>query len=103
MVVLQFDFKYPKEQMGETLIQNAKELALSITQEPGFISKIWTENPKTEEAGGLYMFEDEESAQKYAIMHTKRAESIGATNVRYKIFFINKPLTKITKGENFYK
>lgn len=34
-----------------------KELADSISQEPGFIWKIWTENQDTQEAGGIYLFQ----------------------------------------------
>ena len=32
------------------------ELARSITKEPGFLWKIWTENENAQEAGGIYAF-----------------------------------------------
>lgn len=44
-VVLQVDFSMPAEMLGEALSKSAVGLAESINQEPGFISKIWTENP----------------------------------------------------------
>ena len=97
-VLVQFDFGFPGEMMGPALTAMARDLAESITKEPGFISKIWTENPKTNEAGGIYLFTDEASATAYATMHTARATAMGAQNLRCKIFFINEELTRITKG-----
>ena len=44
-VLVQFDFGFPGEMMGPALTAMARDLAESITKEPGFISKIWTENP----------------------------------------------------------
>lgn len=100
-VILQFDFSFPAEYLGDALTANAQELAHSINQEPGFIAKIWTENLETGEAGGLYKFADEASARRYLEMHIPRAESMGAKNVRYKIFTVNEPLTEITHGKQF--
>ena len=97
-VLVQFDFSYPSEMMGDALAEMATPLAHSITQEPGFISKIWTENPTTGEAGGIYLFEDQATAEAYATMHTDRVLGMGAANLRCKIFMINETLTKITHG-----
>lgn len=57
--LLQIHFNFPAQMMGPALTTAAMPLADSITREPGFISKIWTENPRTGEAGGIYLFEDE--------------------------------------------
>lgn len=97
-VLLQIDFTFPREMMGEALTQGAQQLARSITQEPGFISKIWTENAETGEAGGIYIFNDATSAQQYATMHQERVAQMGATNINSKIFDINTELTDITHG-----
>lgn len=43
--LLQIHFNFPAELMGAALTSAAMPLAESITKEPGFISKIWTENP----------------------------------------------------------
>ena len=67
--LLQIHFNFPAEMMGPALTAAAMPLADSITREPGFISKIWTENPRTGEAGGIYLFEDEGSALAYALMY----------------------------------
>lgn len=83
---------------GEEMSTAYKELAESIEKEPGLIWKIWTENAETKEAGGVYYFEDEESAKKYVEMHTKRLQSFGISGIRSKMFDVNEKLTAITKG-----
>ncbi|WP_062199637.1 monooxygenase [Massilibacterium senegalense] len=83
---------------GEEMSTAYKELAESIEKEPGLIWKIWTENAETKEAGGVYYFEDEESAKKYVKMHTKRLQSFGISGIRSKMFNVNEKLTAITKG-----
>lgn len=97
-VLLQIDFKIPGEMLGDRLAEMATPLAQSITQEPGFISKIWTENVDAGEAGGIYLFSDKTSAEQYAAMHIKRVAQMGATDIRSRIFDINVPLTHITRG-----
>jgi hypothetical protein len=96
-VVLQVDFPH-EGPFGEEMENGFSDLAKSIAEEPGFLWKIWTENEKTKEAGGIYIFETKEDAEKYADMHKKRMSSLGVTNPRFKIFDINKGLTQITNG-----
>ncbi len=75
-----------------------KDLALSITQEPGFLWKIWTENSRDQEAGGIYLFRDRPSAEAYVAKHTARLARFGVQNARAKVFEINAGLTRITHG-----
>lgn len=96
--LLQIHFNFPAEQMGPALTAAAMPLAESINREPGFISKIWTENLRTGEAGGIYLFEDEASALAYATMHEQRVLAMGASAVQYKLFDVNEPLSRITRG-----
>ena len=96
-IVLQFDFRY-KGPWGKEKANNLKNHAESITREPGFIWKIWTENPKTEEAGGIYLFADEPSARAYLEKHTPRLKNLGAVDVVARMYEINEDLTTITKG-----
>lgn len=96
--LLQIHFNFPAGQMGTALTDAAMPLAKSITLEPGFISKIWTENTRTGEAGGIYLFEDEPSALAYAKMHEQRVLAMGASAVQYKLFDVNEPLSRITRG-----
>ena len=73
-------------------------LAESIAQEPGLIWKIWTENPLTREAGGIYLFADRASAEAYLAMHTARLKSFGITPVNGKIFAVNEALSAIDRA-----
>lgn len=98
MILIQFNFDFPSEMMGEALTENLKELAESINQEPGFISKIWIENPQTGKSGGIYLFEDQKSAENYVQMHTSRVEAIGAKNIECRFFSVNETLSKINQG-----
>ena len=57
LLQVHFAFSGP---FGDEMSTQLAELAQSINQEPGFIWKIWTENRATQEAGGIYLFEDEQ-------------------------------------------
>lgn len=98
MVLIQINFNFPAHMMGDVLTVGAKQLAESINREEGFISKIWIENAQTEESGGIYLFKDMVSAEKYAQMHVKRVEVMGAQNVTCKFFDVNETLSIINHG-----
>ncbi|MFZ0446248.1 MAG: monooxygenase [Bacillus sp. (in: firmicutes)] len=95
--VLQVDFKM-NGPWGDEMAEGFSDLAKSINEEEGFIWKIWTESPETNEAGGIYIFETKETAQKYIEMHSKRLAGFGIIDVNAKIFAINSKLTEITNG-----
>lgn len=94
--LLQIDFPY-NGPFGEAMAEAFSPLAESIAQESGLIWKIWTENRHTNEAGGIYLFEDVASAETYLAMHTARLESFGVQGIRSKLFEVNLPLSAITK------
>lgn len=73
-------------------------LARSISDEPGLLWKIWTENEAAGEAGGIYVFTDEASARAYLDMHAKRLEQAGCTAIRGKIFDVNAALSKLNRA-----
>ncbi|GAB2568670.1 monooxygenase [Gracilibacillus alcaliphilus] len=95
--VLQIDFSM-NGPFGDEMAAEFADLAKSINEEPGFLWKVWTENPETKEAGGIYLFESKETAAHYLEMHTKRLAGFGITDSNAKIFAVNLPLTAITKG-----
>ncbi|MCQ6276482.1 monooxygenase [Bacillus sp. V3B] len=95
--VLQVDFSM-QGPFGDEMAEAFSDLAKSINEEEGFMWKIWTESPETNQAGGIYIFETKETAEKYMNMHSKRLTSFGITDVNAKIFAINTKLTEITKG-----
>lgn len=95
LLQVDFDFDGP---FGDEMSNALTGLAESINQEPGFIWKIWTENKYEKVAGGIYLFEDEASANAYLTMHTARLKEIGIKEVRGYIFDTNLPLSSINKA-----
>lgn len=95
--ILQVDFKTDGP-IGEEMTSAFADLAESINQEEGFKWKIWTENKDAKEAGGIYLFESKETAEKYVDMHTKRLSGFGITNVNAKIFSVQTQLTSVNHG-----
>lgn len=95
--LLQVHFAFPGP-FGAEMAEQLQGLAASINEEPGMIWKIWTENAAAQEAGGIYLFEDEASAAAYLKMHTARLQQLGVTHVHGKIFDVNADLTQINQG-----
>ncbi|MEG1214992.1 MAG: monooxygenase [Leclercia sp.] len=95
LLQIHFNFNGP---FGDEMAQQLAGLAESINQEPGFIWKIWTESAKNQLAGGIYLFESEESVHAYVQKHTARLKGLGVDEVEYQIFDVNTDLTKINHG-----
>ena len=98
MILVQINFDFPRAMMGERLLDEARGLAESINQEPGFISKIWIENSQTDCAGGIYLFENQETAENYVAMHTQRLQKMGVASVRCEYFGVHQALSEINHG-----
>lgn len=95
--LLQIDF--PSEgPFGAEMATAYADLASSISNEPGLLWKIWTENANDRTAGGIYLFSDEDSARAYCDMHTRRLESFGVTGIRALFFDVNDALSATTRG-----
>ncbi|MEJ8569694.1 monooxygenase [Elongatibacter sediminis] len=95
--LLQIDFAFSGP-FGDELAEALKDLAISIADEPGFGWKLWTENEGTQEAGGIYLFEDAATAEAYLEKHTARLKGLGIAEVRARVFDVNEPLSSITNG-----
>ncbi|WP_417548533.1 monooxygenase [Marinobacter segnicrescens] len=95
--ILQIDFPYAGP-WGEEMNSAMQGVAASILEEPGLIWKIWTTDEPSQEAGGIYLFREQASAQAYLTMHADRLKSLGVLNVRAKIFEVHEGLTKLTSG-----
>ena len=95
--LLQIDFPH-SEPFGDALTQMMSDLAKEIAKEKGLVFKIWTENEKTKEAGGIYVFDNIEDANRYLNMHTKRLESFGYTDIKSKVFTVNEELSALSKA-----
>lgn len=95
--LLQVDFEMDGP-FGEAMVQAFSGLAESINQEPGMLWKIWTEDARAKQAGGVYLFDTREHAQQYLDMHSARLTEAGVRNLRGKIFEVNQALSAINHG-----
>lgn len=93
--LLQVDFPH-NGPFGDALSEAMSDLAKDIATEHGLISKLWTENEATKEAGGIYLFDNEEDALRYLKKHTERLEAFGYTDIRGKVFAINEALSALS-------
>ena len=83
---------------GSELAEKYFDLARRIADVPGLICKVWTENPETGEAGGIYLFEDEASLDSYLEGKIERMKASGIEDIRARKFDVNERLTQITRG-----
>ena len=95
--LLQFDFPM-QGPWGDEMAAAFGDLANIIGRAPGLRWKIWTENESEGTGGGIYLFEDDDSALAYLEEHTARLEGFGVTDIRAKLFHVNEPLTALTRG-----
>ena len=95
--LLQFDFPLAGP-WGDEMATAFGDLAGIIGRSPGLRWKIWTENEAEGTAGGIYLFDDDDSAQAYLEEHTARLEGFGVRDIRAKAFHVNEPLTAVTRG-----
>lgn len=93
--LVQVDFPH-NGPFGDELTNTMNDLAKDIANEDGLISKLWTENEKEKEAGGIYLFNNNTDAKRYLDKHTKRLKSFGYENIRGKIFVVNEVLSKLS-------
>ena len=95
--LLQIDFPMPGP-WGEEMAAAFGDLAGIIGRAPGLRWKIWTENEEESIGGGIYLFEDDESAKAYLEEHTARLEGFGIAEIRAKVFDVNESLTALNNG-----
>lgn len=95
MILLQIDFAYTGP-AGDEMAAQLKDLAESINHEPGLQWKIWTEMPSEGRAGGIYLFDTEVHARRYARMHQNRLAEFGvASDFRTLFCEVNPTLSAI--------
>jgi hypothetical protein len=97
MTLLQIDFP-SHGPWGEDLTNMASDLAHHLNKTPGMVWKIWTENSRTGDCGGVYLFIDENSANDFLKEHLPRLESMGIQHVRAKVLDVNEGLSHITRA-----
>jgi hypothetical protein len=95
--LLQIDFPL-NGPWGDEMAAAFGDLAGVIAGTPGLRWKVWTESANSGEGGGIYLFDDDASAEAYIAEHTARLEGFGVTDIRARLFHVNEPLTEITHG-----
>jgi len=97
MNLLQIDFP-SHGPWGEDLTKMATNLAHHLNETPGMLWKIWTENSRTGDCGGIYLFADESSANEFLKEHLPRLASMGIKDVRAKVLDVNESLSLMTRA-----
>ncbi|MCZ7587527.1 MAG: monooxygenase [Gaiella sp.] len=95
--LVQFDFPMSGP-WGDEMAAAFGDLAEVIGRAPGLRWKIWTENEAAGSGGGIYLFEDDASAEAYIEEHTARLAGFGITYIRARLFHVNEQLTAINGG-----
>lgn len=95
--LIQIDFPH-NGPFGKEMSDFMADLAKDIANEAGLEFKIWTENEETKEAGGIYLFNNLEDANRYLEKHIKRLKAFGYDNIKAKIFNINEELSLLSKA-----
>lgn len=81
---------------GTGLADACAPLARSIAAEPGLRWKAWLEDEAAGRAGGAYLFDSREEAERYLAMHRQRLAQWGITELRVVISEVNLPLSELT-------
>ena len=92
---LLFRFPFPGP-WGKDLTAAVDELARDIANEHGLVWKIWLENRETGHAGGIYLFRDAATAERYREKHELRLSAKGLGEITANIFSVNTELSILT-------
>src|SRR5689334_1647247 len=95
-LLFRFPFAGP---WGKKLTEASHELARDIADEHGLVWKIWLEDREKCHAGGIYLFEDAASAERYREKHERRLSAMGLTSVTADAFSVNPELSVLTMAE----
>lgn len=92
-------FEFPSDgPFGAEAAAAYADLAADISAEDGLVWKVWTEQPETSTAGGVYLFEDAGSAARYVAKHTERLAGFGITDITAKELTVNEDLSDTTRA-----
>lgn len=95
--LLQIDFPFAGPWSADLAAAMA-DMAKDIAGESGLLWKIWTESRATGRAGGIYLFADPASAQRYLEKHSARLKAFGIEGIVAHTFDVNETLTQVTRG-----
>ena len=81
------------EQLGQTVAEE-------IARAPGLIRKTWIWNSQTREAGGVYLFEDQNSLERYLngpiVAHLRGMKEVSQVHARW--FDVLEQPSSVTRG-----
>lgn len=83
---------------GADAVDADRVLASDIAGEKGLAWKLWLEDEPSGRAGGVYLFDASETAERYAELHRARLASSGIGEVTTTFYEVNSPLSLITRG-----
>jgi len=90
-------FEFPSQgPFGADAVAAFGDLARDIAGEDGLVFKVWTEDAETGIAGGAYLFETKEDADRYLAFHTQRLQGYGVTDIDARSYGVNDGLSAIT-------
>jgi hypothetical protein len=90
-------FEFPSAgPFGAEAVAAFGDLARDIASEKGLVFKVWTEDAGTGIAGGAYLFETKEDADRYLAFHTERLQGYGVTDIDARSYGVNDGLSAIT-------
>ncbi|MEW6707809.1 MAG: monooxygenase [Pseudomonadota bacterium] len=95
LLYIDFPFQGP---WGPQLAAACEGLAADIASEPGLRWKLWTEAPDNGRAGGAYLFDRREDAQRYLDKHVPRLRAFGVMEADVRLCEVNAALSDITGG-----
>lgn len=95
--LLQMDFPFAGP-WGDEMAAELDPLARDIAGEEGLVWKIWTEHREAGRAGGIYLFADADSAERYRRKHEERLAAYGITGIEARHVAVNRPLSAITRA-----
>jgi hypothetical protein len=96
LTVLIFDF--PNSAFGPDRTEALRPLAADIADQPGLLWKIWTEEPASGRAGGVYLFATRAAAEAYHAMHAARLAARGVTGIEATYRGVNETLSRIDRA-----
>ena len=92
-LLFRFPFSGP---WGRDLTEAAQPLARDIAGETGLLWKIWLEDRDTRHAGGIYLFEDAATAERYRQKQLRRLAEMGLSGIVAQAFSVNTELSALT-------
>lgn len=92
-------FEFPSAgPFGPEAADAYRALAEDIATEQGLRWKEWTESPERGVAGGVYLFDTVDDAERYTAFHSERLLGFGITDVDARSFEVNEALSDITRA-----